>query len=71
MIQRLGEDVSLARHMDQSAVTLNICLGSAFTGAEVVFEEQRDAPNNAQHTLSDKLVHAPGIVMHYQQCALF
>jgi hypothetical protein len=30
--------------MDQSAVTVNICLGGEFSGAEVDFEYQRDDP---------------------------
>ena len=42
---RTGEDTELARHMDQSAVTFNVCLGGVFKNAEVSFEHQRDDPS--------------------------
>ncbi len=37
-----GEDEQISRHIDESEVTLNICLGGLFEGAEVEFEKQRD-----------------------------
>lgn len=35
----------MARHMDQSAVTFNVCIGGVFKNAEVSFEHQRDDPS--------------------------
>ena len=33
-----GEDLALQKHMDMSDVTLNVCLGKAFTGGKTYFE---------------------------------
>lgn len=41
---RKGEDTELSRHMDQSAITFNICLGGVFGNAEVTFDFERDDP---------------------------
>ena len=35
---KAGEDTDLDNHMDQSAVTLNVCLGGEFEGADVYFK---------------------------------
>eukprot|EP00298_Acanthocystis_sp_HF-20_P022979 c31291_g1_i1.p1 GENE.c31291_g1_i1~~c31291_g1_i1.p1 ORF type:complete len:267 (+),score=91.48 c31291_g1_i1:79-801(+) len=39
-----GEDLELSRHMDQSEITLNVCLGKVFDGGDVFFDSQRDHP---------------------------
>jgi hypothetical protein len=35
---KIGEDISLKTHVDQSDITLNLCLGKEFTGGEVYFK---------------------------------
>lgn len=54
----VGEDTSLDDHMDQSAVTLNVCLGGDFEGAEVYFKGQRDSAT--QNSENATVVHRPG-----------
>jgi hypothetical protein len=62
-----GEDTSLDKHMDQSAVTLNVCLSGAYSGADVYFKGQRDHPN--QHTENALVQHRPGFgLLHVSLC---
>ena len=58
---KAGEDVDLDNHMDQSAVTLNVCLGGEFDGAEVYFRGQRDSATQLVEDVSVK--HKPGFVL--------
>ena len=44
---RVGEDVQLAAHYDNSEVTLNVNLGVGFEGGELVFHGQRGAGASA------------------------
>ena len=53
-----GEDLDLKRHMDQSEVTLNVCIGGTFEGADVFFQGQRDHP--MQHTEQARFQHRRG-----------
>jgi hypothetical protein len=39
---KIGEDLDLARHMDESEITINVNLGREFEGGEVYFNELRD-----------------------------
>ena len=54
----VGEDLDLDRHMDQSEVTLNVCIGGHFKGAEVFFQGQRDHPS--QHGEDAQFHHRRG-----------
>lgn len=55
-----GRDHALALHVDDSTLTLNVCLGDAFTGGEVVFEGVR-CPAHRQEALlpGERVVWAP------------
>ncbi|CAF1020494.1 unnamed protein product [Didymodactylos carnosus] len=37
---KLGEDIELKEHQDDSFITLNICLGKQFTGSQLYFYEE-------------------------------
>ena len=63
-----GRDEELGFHVDDSEVTLNLCLGDAFQGAELYFrglrcERHRQTPTATAEDL--ELVHEPGVaVLH-------
>eukprot|EP00854_Cymbomonas_tetramitiformis_P002438 gene2438-3170_t len=65
----LGEDRELSEHMDESEVTLNLCLGTNFTGAELFFRGIRDHPSSMKpHPENITVTHAPGVaVLHLGQ----
>ena len=64
----LGADQELGYHVDDSVVTLNICLGDDFSGAELYFRGMRcDAHRQTEATPSEnfELEHVPGTaVLH-------
>ena len=37
----IGDDVELSYHFDNAEVTLNVCLGSEFTGGDLYFGSMR------------------------------
>lgn len=37
----MGDDVELSYHFDNAEVTLNVCLGSDFTGGDLYFGSMR------------------------------
>ncbi|XP_022258839.1 2-oxoglutarate and iron-dependent oxygenase domain-containing protein 2-like isoform X2 [Limulus polyphemus] len=41
---KVGEDVDLGYHYDNAEVTLNVCLGSNFTGGELYFGDMKTVP---------------------------
>eukprot|EP00039_Didymoeca_costata_P033285 m.41655 g.41655 ORF g.41655 m.41655 type:complete len:467 (+) comp9795_c0_seq1:84-1484(+) len=54
----VGEDLDLDRHMDLSEVTLNVCLGGTFEGADVYFDGHRG--HSSEATEDAKVTHRPG-----------
>lgn len=63
---RVGEDEHLNRHMDQSEVTLNICLGGEFEGADLYFHGMRDHADEEEEI--GTFNHRPGVgVIHVGQ----
>jgi len=71
MRYKVGEDLSLAEHFDDSDFTFNICLGTdEFTGAELYFKAKVQRPEGPYE---DKLVnyeHSPGVgVIHRGEIA--
>lgn len=55
---RLGQDVDLGFHYDDSDVTLNVCLGKEFTGGELYFKGLYHHPETHRESLT--LAHTPG-----------
>ncbi len=51
-----GRDTSLGLHVDDSSVTLNLCLGEDFSGADVVFEGVRCARHRQSAARADERV---------------
>eukprot|EP00316_Scyphosphaera_apsteinii_P023109 CAMPEP_0119341044 /NCGR_PEP_ID=MMETSP1333-20130426/101524_1 /TAXON_ID=418940 /ORGANISM="Scyphosphaera apsteinii, Strain RCC1455" /LENGTH=598 /DNA_ID=CAMNT_0007352919 /DNA_START=35 /DNA_END=1831 /DNA_ORIENTATION=- len=67
MVQyKASEDVGLDMHTDACDVTLNVCLGKAFTGAGLTFCGLRgSATNESERRFQYRHTHAPGLaVMH-------
>lgn len=56
------DDIKLDSHMDDSEVTLNVCLGDDFTDGSVFFGPARDHPNAKQFEGEGKTIvpHVPG-----------
>ena len=63
---RPGADVDLGFHVDASDVTLNLCLGSIFSGGQLYFEGRRcESHRQTGCSDSDRFVweHAPGTAL--------
>jgi hypothetical protein len=63
---RPGADVELGFHVDASDVTLNLCLGSSFSGGELYFEGRRCAEHRQTGCASsDRFIwpHTPGLAL--------
>jgi hypothetical protein len=65
-----GEDLDLALHIDDAEVTLNVCLGKAFTGGTLNFYGIKDTPD--QHQLNITIEHKKGVALlhlgtHYHE----
>lgn len=63
---KLGEDETTSRHMDLSEITLNVCLGKEFEGADLYFHGRRDHSDEKDEV--GLLTHRPGIgILHVGQ----
>ena len=61
-----GGDTTLDRHMDDSEVTLNVCIGGTFTGSAVEFNDVRDHGPSADSVIV--VDHQPGVgLLHVGQ----
>jgi len=61
-----NEDRDLGRHLDEADVTVNICLGTIFTGAHLFFQGIRDHPSESDENIT--IAHEPGTaVLHLGQ----
>jgi len=58
---KLGEDISLDTHVDDSEVTLNVCLGKEFIDGKLYFHGIRDTPN--EHTDYFEFQHKLGVAI--------
>jgi len=60
---KIGEDISLKEHIDQSDITLNVCLGKEFKGSEVYFKglkndnESKDQYFEYHSTIGNSIIH--------------
>lgn len=60
----VDEQRSLARHIDSSTITLNLCIGSrSFRGGDVVFFNKRGRKVQIAHAVGRGIIH-PGDVQH-------
>ena len=63
---RPGGDTDLGFHVDDSEVTLNLCLGSVFSGGDLYFEGRR-CPDHRQTGCSEedqhRYAHQPGVAL--------
>jgi len=55
---KLGEDLELSTHVDDSDVTLNVCLGKEFTGGSLFFHGIKGTPSEGIENF--EYVHTPG-----------
>lgn len=63
---QVGKDETLDRHMDLSEVTLNVCLGGHFEGADLYFHGRRAHVDEDQEL--GLLTHSPGVaILHVGQ----
>ena len=63
-----GEDIELARHMDESEVTLNLCLGLEFQHGTLYFDDVRDEQAKEENRSRLFVQHLPGVaVLHVGQ----
>eukprot|EP00928_Gymnodinium_smaydae_P003905 TRINITY_DN11380_c0_g1_i2.p1 TRINITY_DN11380_c0_g1~~TRINITY_DN11380_c0_g1_i2.p1 ORF type:complete len:441 (-),score=53.09 TRINITY_DN11380_c0_g1_i2:206-1405(-) len=70
---KVGEDVDLKKHQDDADVTLNICLGRTFKGADVYFHEfpQKSCAGECKSRQNDEQFvyrhsHVPGTaILHF------
>jgi len=56
---KIGEDVDLDFHYDESEVTLNICLGKQFTGGSLYFQGLLE--KSETHNENFEFLHKPGL----------
>jgi len=60
---KIGEDLDLDEHVDDSDVTLNVCLGKSFVGGDLDFHGVKGTPSSKQE--HSRWQHKPGIgVLH-------
>jgi len=65
---KIGKDLNLERHMDESTITLNICLGKEFQGGTVYFkgmrghESEKTENVEVQHNVGRAILH---VGQHY------
>lgn len=61
----MTEDRDLDFHMDQSDVTLNLCLGKKWTGGNVYYRGVRNSPNKSEELENVEFAHEVGSAMFH------
>ena len=58
---KIGEDVDLSEHVDDSEITLNVCLGKEFEGGTLYFKgikgQEFEKPVEYKHKLGKAVLH--------------
>lgn len=61
MEYRIGFDLDLDFHYDESEITLNVCLGKEFTGGDLYFKGLLEDPST--HDEFFQFQHKPGVAI--------